>query len=253
MKHLLLLYFFVCSFVLSGQQVYGYELDTIASYINDDPGLYQQLATRYQEGDTTLNEIEYLVLYYGSAYLDDYSPYGESLSDKAMIALYNEEKYEDALEMGKNILKENPAYVEMYFNVAVTYDKIGDTTNLNKYLSLYYGLLSIPVYSGTGSTMDSAMVVRSVNDEYVILRELSYGRPHSQGLVWNDAETIPYDLMKVKDEEGNEKAFYFNIYQPYMLGLRKMLGGVEKASGKKKRKKKKERKRKKKEKRKDGN
>lgn len=252
MKKILLLLCCCCSFTIFGQTVYGYELDSIGAYVQNDPELYQQLSTRFQAGDSTLNEIEFLVIYYGSAYLDSYSPYGETTGEQAMIALFNEEKYQEAIDMGEGILQENPAYAEMYFNVAVTYDKMGDTTALNRYLDLYYQLLSIPAFSGSGNTMDSAMVVRSVNDEYVLLREMGYGRPQGQSLVWNEAETIPYDVMKVQDEEGNDKDIYFNIYQPYILGLRKMLSGSDdKATKKKKKRKNKKERRKKKNKKED--
>jgi hypothetical protein len=215
--------------------------------MKNDPSLYGEIASRFQAGDTTLNGIEWMVLYYGSAYTDDYKPYSEGMLDKAMFALIEEEKYTEAISMGEDVLSSHPAYTEMYLNIALTYDRLNDTINFHRYLDLYYNLLSIPAYSGSGSSMDSAYVVRSVNDEYVLLREMGYGRPHSQGLVWDDENSIPFDRMTVKDENGEDIDFYFNIYQPYILGLTKMLqpdSGKGKAgkSRKKKRKEKKKRK-----------
>ncbi len=228
---------------LQAQKVYDIPLDTIQEIIVTNPGLYLELGDRFRANDPTLEGMDYLLLYYGSAYTEDYSPYGENSVNRALEELIDQEKYQEAVEMGLGVINDNPSFVEMYYNLSVSYHLQGDSLAAQSYFDKYGALLSIPFYSGNGLEKDSAFVVRSVADEYLILQEMGY-RLNSQHLIHDKDTGLPYDLMKVVDEAGNEAEFYFNIYQPFTLGMAKIFGEDEEKKEDKKDKKKRKKKKK---------
>ena len=237
--------FLITVLVVNSQKVYDIEFDTIKQVIESNPNLYQELGKRFIENDTTLEGIDYLLLYYGGAYTENYSPYGERGLISSVDELIEEEKYDEAIERGLEILQENPGMVELYYSLTASYHLTGDTIMAQSYYEKYVNLLSIPYYSGNGLEKDSAFVVRIVRDEYLILEELGY-KLESQHLIIDEETGMPYDLMKVVDESGNEEELYFNIYQPYIIGMQKMFGGEESDEKNKKKDKRKEKKKKRK-------
>ncbi|MEL7121906.1 MAG: DUF4919 domain-containing protein [Bacteroidota bacterium] len=182
---------------------------------------------------SSLDVLDLLVLYYGSAYTENYSPYGEKLLIEMIEKSMEEEKYEEAIQQGLALLKDYPASAELYYNVSIAYLLNGDTLTGQKFFDNYASLISIPFFSGNGIESDSAFVVRCVADEYLIMQEMGYER-EEQSLI--DIDGIPYDLMKVVDEDGNKASLYFNIYQPYVLGMKNMF---DEKNGKKNKKQKK--------------
>ena len=205
-----------------GVTVYGFPLDTIQQWVEESPEELQAINEKCLHPDSIVYEEEYFLLYYGSAYLDGYSPYGEKMLASEVYELLDKEKYQQAVELCLDQVRQHPAYCRGYYNLAVSYDYLGDSTMTQIYLDRFYGLLGTAFYSGSGTSMDSAFVVRSVDDEYLIIRELGYQR-NEQHLIDDDAG-VPYDMLTVfvDEETGETTDLFFNIYQPYELGLKKM-------------------------------
>lgn len=173
-------------------------------------------------------------LYYGSAYLDSYSPYGERLTADVAYELLREKKYKDAINVSKNQILSNPGFVRPLYVMGIAYDKLGDSINSEIFFDRFYCMLSIPFFSGTGESADSAFVVRSIDDEYLIIGEMGY---KSEGQALIDVNGVPYDILSVVSADGNEnRDFYFNITQPFLLGFNFLDEKEDKKGAKKKKK-----------------
>lgn len=231
--------------LFSQVNVYDYSLASIDSVLQEDPGLYQSIGSRFLANDTTLTGEEYIILYYGSAYVNGYQPYSESTASKAANAFLEEKKFKQAKAFCEESLSKNPSFAEMYYLLAEANAELGDSLAARIAYEQFYGLITIPIYSGNGMSIDSAFVVRSVRDEYIIMDLLDYQYQGSQGLVWTKNPDIPYDMMTVKAPGKEEEIkLYFNIYQPYLLGLAKLFSDDKsEKSNKKKDKKKRKKKR----------
>jgi len=79
--------------------------------------------------------------------------------------------------------------------------------------TVFRGLINSIRNSGDGKSPETAWVVITVHEEYVILRVLGF-RPSQQSLLSQNGHS--YDVMKVKNaEDGTEQTFYFNVDIPF--------------------------------------
>ncbi len=244
--------FFSSYIVAQDKGPYQISLDTIKSLVEESPEVIGLLNEWVLNPDSTIMEDEYFLLYYGSAFVDSYNPYGESIISTAVNPLFDEKKYDEVIEISTGSIKQNPGYLKPYYNMAVAYDLKGDSTLAKYYYEQYINLLSIPFYSGTGQSEETAYFVRSVDDEYNIVRENGLFVV-SQSLVYGK-DGMPYDILTVQEEGAEESEtidLYFNIYLPFKIGMNNVLGDKEKKKKKKKKKKKEKKKKRKKKEKKD--
>lgn len=210
-------------FFSQGQGAYNQPFDSLKVILTERPELYSEIATLFFEGDTTLEFWDYYILYYGSAFQEDYAPYSEGPLLNEVRDLLEKEKWEEAIAKATGIIKSNPAFADMYYQLGVAYDQQGDSVKARRHYLNYVNLLSVPFNSGNGTSFDSAFVVRSVGDEYLILEILDLNST-SQSLVHKDG--IPYDVLEghgtAESGEEIQKDVYFNIYQPFTIGLTRM-------------------------------
>lgn len=257
-KHLLLKLTFLFLLLFSNSaysqiEVYNTPLDTIKSLVEEAPEIISFLNELILNPDSTISQDDYFYLYYGSAFYEAYSPYGEGLSNTEMNELFDEKKYDEIIEVCQKTIKENPAYMKPFYNMGIAYEYQGDSTMAKMSFERYYELLRVPFFSGNGETEETAFVVRTVDDEYNIIYEMDL-TVISQALVYGE-NGIPYDVLTVKEKgakEGETKEMYFNIYLPFKIGMKKMFSGVDLEDDKKDKKeeeksKKKKRKKKRKE------
>jgi hypothetical protein len=214
--------------------VYNIPLDSIEKRVTKDPEYLVRLNQRIVYPDSVLSIGEYFDLYYGSAYLKGYSPYGEGASERAIHEMLQKEKYTEAIEMCNNQILSHPGYITPFYYLGLAYHELGDTITSDKFIDKYYEYLRIPYFSGTGKSTDSAFVVRSIDDEYLIVGELGL-HTVSQALVFD--RDVPYDILYVTPEnDTTTREMYFNVSQPYLLGLN--FSDNDEKSGKKDKKKK---------------
>jgi len=200
-------------------QVYVHDisLDSIEKQINSNPDYLITLNQKCIYPDSVLTTPDYFELYYGSAYLEGYSPYSERTSAVAAYELLKQEMFEDAIALCETQINSNPGFVRPFYFLGIAYERLGDTVTAQKFYNRFYEFLSIPYFSGNGNSADSAFVVRSIDDEYLIIGELGL-QSESQSLVFED--NIPFDILYVKTESDTlSHEMYFNIAQPYLLGL----------------------------------
>ena len=240
---LLLIFLSICSYSYAQITPYGFDLDSLKLMVEEDTTYLKELNEIFFETDSIVDFGTAYWIYYGSAYLDSYSPYGERMSSRLTNELRENGQHKEMIEMSEGLYRSNPGFVRALLDIGLAHESLEDTLMAKKYFEKYVSLLSVPFNSGSGESIDSAIIVRSVDDEYLIIGEYGY-RMKAQSLVFEN--DIPYDVMETENADGEERTFYFNIYQPYILGLRDLLGG-ELKEDKKQETKKEKRKRKKEE------
>lgn len=197
--------------------VYGIPLDTIKQYATENPEYLKYINQKTIHTDSTVTIQECFDLYYGSAYLEGYAPYIERTSAIVPYELLQQEKYQEAIDVCKNQILSYPGFIRPFYFLGIAYDNLGDTISAQIFFDRFYDYLSIPYYSGTGESSDSAFVVRSIDDEYLIVGELGL-QIASQALIFENE--VPYDILTVSTPNDTiPKEMYFNILQPYLLGL----------------------------------
>jgi len=197
--------------------VYGFPLDSIELEVKADPQYLIDLNQKCIHADSVLTINDYFDLYYGSAYLHGYSPYGEGVSGRVIEELLDEQKYTEVISTCDSQILSHPGFIRPFYYLGIAYDQMGDTSSARKFFNRFYEYLSIPFYSGTGESADSAMVVRCVDDEYLIVGEMGLS-VQSQALIFEN--NLPFDLLNVvASEDTTSREIYFNIAQPYILGL----------------------------------
>ena len=233
---------------LNAQTVYGTSLDSVKAWVEASPEFFENLGVRMRSRDSIVKDDEYVLLYYGSAYMDGYSPYGEKSAKRLIQELLDKGDIKGAIKEGEKLTKESPAFCGAYLYTGIAHEENGDSITARFYYDRYVNLISVPFYSGNGESPESAYVVRNIDDEYLILGELDYNF-HEQNLVRENG--YPFDVITVSRDSNYKSAkevkqleVYFNIHQPFVLGLQAMFGEevMEGKSKKKKKKKKKKRK-----------
>lgn len=229
------LFFVISSVGFCQVSPYGFEMDSIKFIVEESKQELIELNKDFLNPDSMIVFPDTYWIYYGSAFLESYSPYGEG-SQSEINLLWEEEKYEEIINLSKETFLSNPGSVKPLYNISVSYDVLGDSVLAGIYYDKYLELLSVPFYSGTGESTDNAYVVRCTTDEYLILNELGY-TSHQQSLIFD--KDIPYDILYVRDENKTEeelKEVHFNIYQPYILGMKNMFKPLSRKEKRKKRK-----------------
>jgi hypothetical protein len=205
------------------QSVYGIEFDSIRIWTEQDKPYFEALHKQSTNVQMAMDPSEVMLAYYSTAYLDGYAPYSILFENLTEETLADTGKTKDYINTNARLTNRYPVCMRAYLNLGVAYSAIGDTANARLYLARFYDLLNVVYHSGTGESIDSAIVVHSIDDEYIVLQQMGC-QFISQSLIRENG--IPYDKMVVKctDAEGNseDKIFYFNIYQPMVLGLATM-------------------------------
>ncbi len=224
----------ISSITVFAQKVLTIDFDQIKQRIEDprSPMYYPTLVDRFAKGDS-LSADELKHVYYGDAFSDNYDPYSPDLSER-FRTLFKDGKYREALPIGLKELAGAPTNIRLTFSIAICYKrlKIEDSTRL--FAGRYYSLLSAIRNSGEGTSMENAMVVLRVSDEYDILRESELS-VKGQSLI--QGEHGPTDRMELSQEDQKTKveALYFNVTMP-MHQMGKMLEGQITVPGSKRKK-----------------
>ena len=219
------------------QDPYGLPLDDNKTFLEENPGLYDSLFTKLLSGDS-LEFKDRVTIYYGVAYQDNYAPYGQGFALTSVNDHLKNEQYDSAAAEGQKVLETTALNLKAMLYTAYAYKMAKDSMASKKYYNMYYSMLAVPYNSGDGASEKSAFVVSSVQDEYLILDEVP-GKFSGQALVSKGGSS--YDVMTLNTEDGENK-LYFNIDQPFGIGLAGMMGGSKPSKKSKKKKKRKKRK-----------
>lgn len=221
--------------IARAQDPYGIPLSDVKEVLESNETLYDSLYTSLLNGDS-LSPNDYFMLYYGAAYQSNYSPYSQGMALEPVNEAIDDEDYEKGAKEGEEILASGGLNIKAILYTAYCFRKSEDSLAADKYYDMYYNLLSVPFNSGDGESEKTAFVVASVVDEYLILDELEADFS-GQSLISKNGSS--YDVMSCT-LDGKKVDLYFNINQPFGIGLANMLG--DKSSKKKNKSKKKKKK-----------
>lgn len=181
-----------------------------------DEHYYQERVERFERADTTLLGSDFLVLYYGYAYRDEYDG---GYSTPPWAGLNKEQRYEEAYGMILDALKTNPASLSLIRDAFITGREAGKSDQ--KLFTLGWRLSALMYWISIWSdgTQQFPYSVVSVEDEYVLMSEhLGVQRVTGQELVMTNEK--PCDKMHVVMMEGapfSGSEVWFDISFPYVM------------------------------------
>jgi tetratricopeptide (TPR) repeat protein len=186
LKNLLLTFILFGYIHLSfGQNELDISYDSIKAQIEnkDSDSYYPKLLEKYQSFDSSLTLYDYALIYYGFTFQKDYiinKPNEETLK-KAIES----ENFKDAVKECELILNKNPVSLLAINYLGFALFKLKEPESAwRKYQDRYRTLRKVIVYSGDGSSPETAFKVIYVTDEYNILNDyFEISKIHDRTLV----------------------------------------------------------------------
>lgn len=197
------------TFVSFGQTK-SIDFNEIKSIVNNNS--YEKLFDRFIANDTTLSLDDYIIIYYGQAYSENYKPSARHDSVRVLNTYLNNSidsiDFHKVLSYTNQILNDFPFNIEQIYITGIAYDKLGIKDSSAIWFYKYDKLIRTIMTSGDGKTPKTAFVVTKITDEYSILNALGL-QFTGQALI--NKKKKSYDLMNVaKNEYGIDK-LYFDI------------------------------------------
>lgn len=181
--------------------------------VSQDPSRtsYAALLERAKKNDTTVDFKDLRLAYTETP---EYSPYGgDRDARQKMFASLRAKEYEQALEPAEKILGKNFVELNAHFVAHVANRELGRADKAAFHKFMFDGLMKSITGPGDGKTAETAFVVISTDEEYVVLNFLGL-RPAGQSLINQNGHS--YDRMAANDPKTNETVVYFfNIDKPF--------------------------------------
>ena len=175
---------------------------------------YPELLRRFQEADTTLTPEQVYHFYYGTATLSSYDPYGSDHMKEVHEVLsgdtITEENWQQAAQLIETHLEKDPTNLRFHFYKQIVCSKlygVGSKEH-NDAVKQMRMLVDAVMMSGDGRSLESAIHVNSVPDEYGLLEVFGFS-PKSQSLVEKHGRS--YDAMALKENKFGLKTMYFDV------------------------------------------
>jgi hypothetical protein len=172
-----------------------------------DPSEYAGLLASLKAGNTDIDYTRLRISYMESP--ERQKAKDVSNPEKAMFKSLSRKDFPEALKVAETVLASEYINMDAHFIAAMAHREMGDTERAEFHRTVFRSLIDSIRNSGDGKSMETAWVVVTVHEEYVVLRALGY-QPSGQALLEKDGHS--YDQMKVKNaEDGTEQTIYFNI------------------------------------------
>lgn len=172
---------------------------------------YSVLLERVKKSDAMVDFKELRLAYTETS---DYSPYGgDREARQKMFAALRAREFDQALESAEKILAKNFVEINGQFGAYVANRELGHTDKATFHKFMFDGLVKSITASGDGKTAETAFVVISTDEEYVLLNFLGL-RPTGQSLITQNSHS--FDRMTALNPKTNETVVYFfNIDKPF--------------------------------------
>jgi hypothetical protein len=115
---------------------------------------------------------------------------------------------EDAIKHGEAILEMNYVYVDAHMVLGTCHRRLGQAAQAEHHSATARGLIQAIAATGDGKTPETAFVVISVAEEYIILMTRGLKKTR-QALISKDGHS--YDVMTVETRSGATEQVYFNV------------------------------------------
>ena len=201
---------------LDAQKVLNVDIEQIKTLTSEitSANYYPTLLNRFIEADSTLSSKQLHFLYYGKYSQTFYHPYDPVDGQTEMYNSIELKEFDAALIYGQRAFDLDPLDLKTLFGLSLCHYYLGNEIKMDKYLLMYYSLISVILESGTGTSEEEAFVVMSISDEYELINTL-HKKVKKQKLI-NGTTDLIY-LQKSKDKELNFlKKLYFNIELPLL-------------------------------------
>jgi hypothetical protein len=184
-----------------------------------DLSAYRHLVERLQGGDTL---IDYTALRMAYAKTPEYAPYpvrwGANL---AMFAALDRKRFEEVGRIADSILAKNYVDIDAHLGAMSAAYHRGDTLRGTFHRAVYRGLIE-SLKTRSGRSLDSAIIVLSIPEEYALLRSLELERKTVAGVHWQGGL---YDRMEVVSRKTKKKStLYFDASIPHAWGVARFGG-----------------------------
>jgi len=185
-------------------------LDNIKKEIADKESdfYYEKMLFKYKGLPKSIDSVEAQHLYYGRTFLDKTI----STSDKPFKKLledFKKQDYAETITKANQLLSVDPTNLDLLMIMLQCYDKQQDVKNFTYYLSQFKLLTSAILDSGDGKSEDSAYLVNSVGDEYILINVIQIPRQASRSS--KPATGGTYDIW----ENNNTKTYIKVIYNDF--------------------------------------
>lgn len=166
----------------------------------DSDFYYSKMLFKYKGLPKSIDSVEAQHLYYGRTFLEK----TVSTSDdefKKLLKDFNKKNYPEAIAKTRDLLSKDPTNLDLLMIMLQCYDKQKDVKNFTYYLSQFKLLTSAILDSGDGKSEDSAYLVNSVGDEYILINVIQIPRqasrsskPATGGIfdIWENNNTKTY-------------------------------------------------------------
>ena len=199
-------------FLCAAGMVYGFDHDPSRQTPQKSPRpSYAALLERAKKSDATLDFKELRMAYTETS---DYNPYGSDRdSRQKMFAAVKAREFNQALEFAEKLLAKNFVDMNGQFGAYLSNRELGHADKATFHKFMFDGLVKSITASGDGKTAETAFVVISTDEEYVLFNFLGL-RPTGQSLVNQNGHS--FDRMTALNPETNETVtYFFNIDKPF--------------------------------------
>jgi len=172
---------------------------------------YAALLARVKKSDSTVDFIDK-----GPATTEtaEYNPYGgDRETRQKMLAALQARQFDQAVELAEKILTANFVEINAHFVAYVANRELGHADKATFHKFMFDGLIKSIKGSSDGLSAETAFVVISTDEEYVLFNFLGL-RPSEQSLVTRNGHS--FDRMTASNPKTNETVVYFfNIDKPF--------------------------------------
>ena len=186
------------------QEDFPPDLKEMERFVKKNRKGYDALVERFAAADTTLTDEEIRKVYYGYAFTESYSPYADYTT--MVNALMKEGKEDEAWSVADGLLEKNPVSLWLLRELFLMTEGEEADGYQRRYSRLMDGILS----TGNGRSMDRAIHVITVDDEYEILNEVFGMQSFNGQALVGDSESS-YDRMEFMNRYGDAVTLYFNV------------------------------------------
>lgn len=182
-------------------------VDTLKARAAADGERYNTLLTRFIAADSTLTVEEAALVYYGyyDAPIERKAP---SLTEH-MNALDSVKagNYEAAYAMLSKLIENNPVGAQNIYKAYLCAKSTGRTEEANRLLRKSLLLARVIMASGDGKTLETALYVNEISDEYFFLYDIVKA-PHIKGQRLEIHDGHKYDILTI-EANGKTIDIYF--------------------------------------------
>jgi hypothetical protein len=182
-----------------------------ASQEQKKPSEYAALLARVQSGDLSIDFKQLRFSYMESP--ERHAAKDTDKQKKEMFEAIKKKDYKKAIQNADVVLESEFVDLDAHQVEQIAHGELREEEKAGFHKAVVQGLLRSIMDSGDGKSAETAYVVISVHEEYIVLQVLGL-RPGGQSVLHKDGHS--YDLLEPSDAEGNSTVkLYFNVDIPF--------------------------------------